>query len=409
MQRRFQGFQQYGYGGRFRKSGYRHDFNHSRPRGVRGGGLGENSNNPSWAESSEPEMDIVLPEEIEDDIALWSEMVVIGRFIGARISRLQTRAKVKENWSQDVVLKFIPKGFFIVVFREETVRNRILNQQNWFFGSAHLYLQPWQSNFDLVPLAMYKEPIWIRLYNLPMEYWGESSLECIGRSLGTLLEVDEDIIENGSYLYARIKIAVIKKVPSAIYLKASERRWKQQVEVELRSSCREKGESKDHSAGFCPGISKPAKKWVQIVGECKVVTATVSPEKEILQKSDAPRASKSDGNSGECPGTSRNAEKEGDYNPLMTESLLQKKGFSNTKIEYDRVSDDDSFQEDVLDNLDQRCISQSANILLGKAKGSRGRRSNKQRREDRAKEKGIINVFEFMKKAKGVGASLGER
>ncbi|GLJ40140.1 hypothetical protein SUGI_0822520 [Cryptomeria japonica] len=227
MQQRFQGFQQFGYGGRFRKSGYHQDFNNSRPRGVRGGSLWENSNYTSRPKSSEPKMDIVLPEEIEDDIALWSEMAVIGRFIGARISRVQSRAWVKENWSQDFVLKFIPVGFFIMVFKEETVRNRILNQQSWLFGSAHPYLQPWQSNFDLVPLAVYKEPIWIRLYNLPTEYWGEASLECIGRSLGTLLEVDEDIIENDSYLYARIKIVAIKKVPSAIFLKVGERRWKQ--------------------------------------------------------------------------------------------------------------------------------------------------------------------------------------
>ncbi|GLJ20810.1 hypothetical protein SUGI_0379400 [Cryptomeria japonica] len=352
MQRRFQEFQQYGHGGRFRKSGYRHDFNHSRPRGERGGGLGENFNNPIRAESSEPEMDIVLPEEIEDDIALWSEMAIIRGFIGARISRLQTRVWVKDNWSQDVVLKFILKGFFIMVFREEIVRNRILNKQNWFFSSAHLYLQPWQSNFDHVSLAVYKEPIWIRLYNLPMEYWGESSLECIGRSLGMLLRLDEDIIENGSYLYSRIKIAMVKKVPFVIYLKA---------------------------------------------------------EKEILHKSEALRVSKGNGNSGECLGAGRSAKKEGKYNPLITESFSQKKGCSDTKMKYDRVSDDDSFQEDVLDNLDQRCISQSANILLGKDKGTRGRRSNKQRREDRAKEKGIINVFEFMKKSKGVRASLGER
>ncbi|GLJ13249.1 hypothetical protein SUGI_0208750 [Cryptomeria japonica] len=236
MQWKFQGFQQYGYGRRFRKNGYHHDFNHSRPRGVRGGGLGENSNFPSWANSSEPEVDIFLPKEIEDNISLWSEMVVIRRFIGTKISRLQTRDWVKENWSQDVVLKFI--------------------------------------------LKVYKEPIWIGLHNLPMEYWGESSLECIGRSLGMLLEVGEGIIENDSYLYARIKIAAIKRVPSAIYLKAGERRWKQQVEVELPSPCKEKGEIKDHSAGFCPGISKSAKKWVQIVGECKVVTTTASLEKE---------------------------------------------------------------------------------------------------------------------------------
>ncbi|XP_059066286.1 uncharacterized protein LOC131857617 [Cryptomeria japonica] len=64
---------------------------------------------------------------------------------------------------------------------------------------------------------------------------------------------------------------------------------------------------------------------------------------------------------------------------------------------------------DVLDNLDHRCIGQSTNILLGKAKGNQGRRSNKQTREARANEKGIINVIKFMKKAKGVRVSLEAR
>lgn len=60
-----------------------------------------------------------------------------------------------------------------------------------------------------------------------MEYWGDFSLECIGRLLGTLLAVDEEIIENDSYLYTRIKIVAVKKVPSFIYPKAGERSWKQ--------------------------------------------------------------------------------------------------------------------------------------------------------------------------------------
>ncbi|GLJ49247.1 hypothetical protein SUGI_1040400 [Cryptomeria japonica] len=219
---------------------------------------------------------------------------------------------------------------------EETVRNRILNQQNWLFGSTDLYLQPWQPNFDPVPLAVYKEPIWIRLYNLPMEYWGEASLECIGRSLGMFLEVDEDIIENDSYMYARIKIVAIKKVPTAFFLKVGVRRWKQQVEVEIPIPCRERGEAKDHGAGFHPRGSKPTKKWVQIVGEWKVVTSTTCPEKVIPQNSEEPRASKSDCNSGEYPGAGKNVEKEGEFNPLLLKNLIHKKGCSDTKIEYDR-------------------------------------------------------------------------
>lgn len=411
--RRFQGFPQYGNGKSFRKQGFRQDYQYRGPRGGYGRGFRGNmdSNIPPRAETNSIEsiMNIDLPVEIEEDIALWREMAIIGRFIGARITRMQTRDWIRENWSQDVVLKFIPKGFFIAVFREETVRNKILNQQNWVFGVAHLYLQPWQPNFDPVSLAMYKEPIWIRLYNLPMEYWGDSSLECIGRSLGTLLVVDEEIIENDSYLYARIKIVAVKKVPSFIYLKADERSWKQQVEVEHPSPCRDRSVFKDQVAEDCSSFGKSAKKWIQKEGDRKSVTKTVSPEQEIQQKPASPRLSKCVGTSRECSGTNRSMEKGVKNNPQLKESPPQKKGCSDTEIEYDRDSDEDFMQANVLDNLDQRCISQSANILLGKAKGNRGRRSNKQTREARANEKGIINVIEFMKKAKGVGASLGER
>ncbi|GLJ49840.1 hypothetical protein SUGI_1059090 [Cryptomeria japonica] len=246
------------------------------------------------------------------DIVRISTIVDLGEFEEDALGKIPTiplgPKAVNWRWTLSCQKKLKMTLLCGVRWREETVRNRILNQQNWLFGSAHLYPQPWQSNFDLVLLEMYKEPIWIRLYNLPMEYWGEASMECIGRSLGTLLEVDEDIIENDSYLYARIKIVAIKKVPSAIFLKSGERQWKQQVEVELPVPCREKGESKDHGAGFCPGNSKLAKKWVQIIGKQKVVMATVSLEKVILHKSKTPRVSKSDGNSREFPRTGKNVE-----------------------------------------------------------------------------------------------------
>ncbi|GLJ07860.1 hypothetical protein SUGI_0075720 [Cryptomeria japonica] len=312
------------------KQGFRQDYNHSRPRGGYGGGFRGivDSNIPPRAntKSSESYVELDLPIEIEEDIALWREMAVIGRFIGAKITRMKTRDWVKENSSQDVVLKFILKGFFIVVFKEETVRNKILKQQNWLCGWAHLYLQPLQSSLDIVPLAVYKEPIWIQLYNLPMEYWGDFILECIGRSLGTLLAVDEEIIENDSYLYARIKIVAVKKVPPIIYLKAGERCWKQQVEVEQPSPCRERSGLKDQVAEDFSIFVKPAKKWIQKEGDHKLVIKIVSPEQEIQQNPASPMLSKGTRTSREGSRSNRNVGKGVENNPQLRESLSQKKG-----------------------------------------------------------------------------------
>ncbi|GLJ16592.1 hypothetical protein SUGI_0284140 [Cryptomeria japonica] len=191
-----------------------------------------------------------------------------------------------------------------MVFREETVRNKIWNQQNWFFGSAYLYLQLWQSNFDLVSLAMYMEPIWIQLYNLSMDYWGDYSLECIDRSLGMLLVVDKEIIENDSYLYARIKIVAVKKVPSSIFVK-------------------------DQFAEDWTIFVKPAKKWVKKDGDRKSITKTVSPEQESQKKPSSPRPSKGIEISRECSREDKSEEKGVENTPQSIKSLSQKKGCSD--------------------------------------------------------------------------------
>ncbi|GLJ53309.1 hypothetical protein SUGI_1136400 [Cryptomeria japonica] len=133
---------------------------------------------------------------------------------------------IDNQWKSKVVVKFIPKGFFIVIFAEEDEKERILHHGNWFLDGHPLYLQPWFPNFDLVPLVVYDRPIWICLY------WGESNLEKIGRTLGTLLEIDENIVENDSYLYARLITEAVKEIRSHIYIKSMNRIWSRLLEVE---------------------------------------------------------------------------------------------------------------------------------------------------------------------------------
>ncbi|GLJ27307.1 hypothetical protein SUGI_0535980 [Cryptomeria japonica] len=117
-------------------------------------------------------------------------------------------------------------------FAEAEERDRILCSQNWFFDSHPFYLQPWYPNFDPTQLAIYDKPLWVHLYNLPSEYWSNPCLECIGRTLGTLLEIDEAIIDADLYIYARIKIAVVKEISPSISIITNEGSWYQQVEIE---------------------------------------------------------------------------------------------------------------------------------------------------------------------------------
>ncbi|GLJ13441.1 hypothetical protein SUGI_0212320 [Cryptomeria japonica] len=126
----------------------------------------------------------------------------------------------------------IRKGFYGGLFSCEEDRNHTITLKNWFRKEHPLYIQPWVPNFDPTEMATYDKPMWIRLYNLPIEYWSEGFLEMIGRSLGTLLAIDEEIVEGDLYTYARLKVATIRTIPSEVLLHTADGNWKQQIEIE---------------------------------------------------------------------------------------------------------------------------------------------------------------------------------
>ncbi|GLJ41751.1 hypothetical protein SUGI_0864060 [Cryptomeria japonica] len=102
------------------------------------------------------------------------------------------RLWVEEMWGERIVIKFIPTGFFVLLFKNHSERDRILHQENWFANQHAVYLQPWTLNFNRIPLAVYSCLKWVSLYNLSIEYWGEVFLEKISRMLGMVLEIDFD-------------------------------------------------------------------------------------------------------------------------------------------------------------------------------------------------------------------------
>ncbi|GLJ11386.1 hypothetical protein SUGI_0155190 [Cryptomeria japonica] len=167
------------------------------------------------------------------------------------------------------MIKFLPKGFFVVIFPKEEDRDHIISLQNWFLDEHPLYIQPWTPNFDPTSLVVYDKPIWIRLYNLLIEYWSEACLETIGRSLGTLLEIDEDIVEGDLYTYARLKLAVVKTIPSSVMLLTADGGWKQHIEIEKEIGACSRCGSKFHSINKCrlfvrKAFKRPHKKPKQV-------------------------------------------------------------------------------------------------------------------------------------------------
>ncbi|GLJ58896.1 hypothetical protein SUGI_1483330 [Cryptomeria japonica] len=217
--------------------------------------------------------EIDLTSDTEEDRSLWADLVVTGRVVGPKLTNNAIKEWIAKRWGTNLVVKFIPRGFFVVVFAENSERNRILCQENWFLGD---HTQPWSPNFDPLPLAVYDKHVWIRLYNLPIEYWGDISKEKIGRSLGTLLEDDEGIVEKDLYIYAWLKIAAVKELPSYITLITSRESGYNRLFVRR---ARRRFSQKVKSKQFWVEKNKPLQNFLclpSILGSGKEVIGTIS-------------------------------------------------------------------------------------------------------------------------------------
>ncbi|GLJ11534.1 hypothetical protein SUGI_0170050 [Cryptomeria japonica] len=110
---------------------------------------------PFNGDCKEAVYEIDLTNNTKGDKSLWVDLAVIGRVVGPKLNRIAIKEWIAKRWGMKLVVKFIPKGFFVVVFVENSERNRILCQEKWFVGDHPIYIQPWSPNFDPLPLAMY--------------------------------------------------------------------------------------------------------------------------------------------------------------------------------------------------------------------------------------------------------------
>lgn len=97
------------------------------------------------------------------------------------------------------------------------------------FEDGPIYTQNWEINFNLVTMKITKKAFWIRLINLPLEYWSVEYLKAIGVKIGRVVRCELE--KNDSTLFACIKILSIRAIPSQIILKTKVGIWVQDVET----------------------------------------------------------------------------------------------------------------------------------------------------------------------------------
>lgn len=101
-------------------------------------------------------------------------------------------------------------------------------------------------------------PIWVCLHNLPIHFWDQKILACIGNSIGRFIKMDTQRIEERIFTFACIcgEVDLSKGLLGNIKLKYKDRSWLQSVDYENTAFkcriCRQTG----HLQNACPEYKK---------------------------------------------------------------------------------------------------------------------------------------------------------
>ena len=149
---------------------------------------------------------IINDPEIQAYREHMAEHAIICKFMGVWPSERTLCQWIRQQWKPkgDVQLHLGAKGFFTVVFSTLEDKDRVFDGGPYFLASTGLYMRPWKPNFFLEKESFTRVPVWIRLFSLPIDYWGLNALKQIGDKLGTFVKASEATLQKRYTSYARI-------------------------------------------------------------------------------------------------------------------------------------------------------------------------------------------------------------
>lgn len=162
------------------------------------------------------------------------------------------------SWTMECDIHLCSKGFFIVRFASKEVRDTIISVGPWFWGTSGLFMTPWFPDFDPNKMTVSKVLIWVRIYNLPLQFWSERVLEGIGNNIGKYIKTDLERIYERVYTFACICVEVdlSKGLSDNIRLIYKQKNWLQVLDYENTAFrcrfCRQTG----HLQSTCPEAKK---------------------------------------------------------------------------------------------------------------------------------------------------------
>ncbi|XP_059070808.1 uncharacterized protein LOC131860412 [Cryptomeria japonica] len=157
----------------------------------------------------------------EVDHYLWQAGMAESMEVGERGIKVEEMA-IETNWVGEMEADYLAE--------EKTT---LMESRPVLMLGVGFYIRDWTPNFDPRQASIEEIPVWIRLYNLPHEYWKEEIFKSVGEKIGRFIKSDEAVDKLSSCMYARI--CVMWKphhgLPKVVEMRSPEGVWRQDIKI----------------------------------------------------------------------------------------------------------------------------------------------------------------------------------
>ncbi|KAI9072668.1 hypothetical protein K1719_045369 [Acacia pycnantha] len=145
----------------------------------------------------------------------WMNSLII-KALGARFPTYIIRDCINRMWRPKDPLNIVPlsNGYYIVSFSNKEDREYAFQEGPWMIDDHYLIVQRWRPNFNPWKADLQcRVSAWIRLPDVPFEFYNVESLRRIGNMIGKMIKVDRatSIYDKGGF--ARICVEIDLKQP----------------------------------------------------------------------------------------------------------------------------------------------------------------------------------------------------
>ncbi|XP_050217790.1 uncharacterized protein LOC126668645 [Mercurialis annua] len=165
---------------------------------------------------TEEEQTAVNLEDVVDEVVEEkSELSVVGRLLTKKpysLNHMKNALASAWRLAKGFNIRDVGDNLFICEFFSKIDRTRILREGPWHFDKQLILLEPVKGNMQPNNLLLIRCPIWVRIYDLPLNFRGKAAVEKIGSKIGRVEERDDD--NGGDWSrYSRIRVVIDTNKP----------------------------------------------------------------------------------------------------------------------------------------------------------------------------------------------------